>query len=134
MTRHVGAMNIERIETDEAPAAGGHYSQGVVHDGTLYVSGQLPIDPATGERCLGPIEEQALVALGNVAAIVRAAGADLEHVLKVNIFLADGDDWGRVNRVYADFFGEHRPARAVIPVNTLHYGFGIEIDAVAAVP
>ncbi len=104
---------MRHISTENAPPPGGHYSQGVVHNGTLYVSGQLPVDPRTGERTLGSIEEQTQQALENVA--------------------ADIDLWGRVNEVYTTFFGEHRPARAVVPTNELHYGFQIEIEAVAAV-
>lgn len=124
---------MRRISTETAPAPGGHYSQGVVHNGTLYVSGQLPVDPSTGERKLGSIEEQTQQALENVAAIVTAAGGGLEDVVRVTLYVSDIELWGRVNSVYAAFFGEHRPARAVVPTKELHYGFQIEIEAVAAV-
>ncbi len=124
---------MRHISTENAPPPGGHYSQGVVHNGTLYVSGQLPVDPRTGERTLGSIEEQTQQALENVAAVVAAAGGGLGDILKVTVYVADIDLWGRVNEVYTTFFGEHRPARAVVPTNELHYGFQIEIEAVAAV-
>lgn len=124
---------MEKVLTPNAPQPGGHYSQAIVHNGLVYVAGQLSIDPATGERKLGSIEEQTEQALRNVAAIVEAAGSDLAHVLKVTVYVSDIDLWGRVNETYAKFFGEHRPARAVIPVKELHYGFQIEIEAIAAV-
>lgn len=124
---------MRHISTDKAPPPGGHYSQGVVHAGTLYVSGQLPVEPGTGERKLGSIEEQTRQALENMAAIVRAAGGGLEDVVKVTLYVSDIELWGRVNAVYSVFFGEHRPARAVVPTKELHFGFQIEIEAVAAV-
>ena len=125
---------MKHISTDGAPAPAGHYSQGVVHNGTLYVAGQLPIDPATGEKYIGPIEEQTRQVLQNVAAIVEAAGGGLGDILKVTVYVSDIGLWGRVNQVYAEFFGEHRPARAVVPTRNLHHGFEIEVEAVAAVP
>src|SRR5262245_29126155 len=124
---------IRSFFTAHAPAPAGHYSQAIVHNGIVYVAGQLPIDPATGAKKLGGIEEQAEQALQNVAAILEAAGSDLAHVLKVTVYISDIDQWGKVNAVYAKFFGEHKPARAVVPTRELHYGFMIEIEAVAAV-
>jgi 2-iminobutanoate/2-iminopropanoate deaminase len=119
------------ISTDQAPRPGGHYSQAVVHGGTIYVSGQLPIDPRTGEGQTGPIEVQARQALENVGAILDEAGASLSDVIKVTVFVADIGQWGAVNQVYADFFGDHRPARAIVPIGPLHHGFLVEIEAVA---
>ncbi len=124
---------MKSITTDEAPAAGGHYSQALVHDGLVYVSGQLPIDPASGEKITGPIEEQTERTLANLDAILRAAGSDRDHVLKVTVYVSDIAHWGSVNEVYARFFGEHRPARAIVPTRDLHFGLQIEIDAIAAV-
>jgi 2-iminobutanoate/2-iminopropanoate deaminase len=123
---------IRKILTPDAPAPGGHYSQAVVHNGLVYVSGQLPIDARTGERQLGSIEVQTETVLNNTAAILRAAGSDLSRVLKMTIYVADINLWRQVNEVYARVMGEHRPARAVVPVKELHYGFLIEIEAVAA--
>jgi 2-iminobutanoate/2-iminopropanoate deaminase len=121
------------VSTPNAPRPAGHYAQAIVHSGTVYVSGQLPVDPDTGEKRLGSIEEQTEQALENVAAILVAAGSDVQHVLKVTVYVSDISLWGRVNAVYARFFGDHRPARAVVPTRELHYGFQIEIEAVAAV-
>jgi 2-iminobutanoate/2-iminopropanoate deaminase len=125
-------MEISRIETRNAPAAGGHYSQAVVHNGLVFVSGQIPIDPQTGEKKLGSIEEQTEQVLKNVEAILKAANSDFSRVLKMTVYVADIELWAAVNKVYARVLGEHRPARAVIPTGKLHYGFLIEIDAVAA--
>jgi 2-iminobutanoate/2-iminopropanoate deaminase len=125
---------MHHIETDAAPRPGGHYSQGVVHNGTVYVSGQLPIDPRTGERRLDSIESQTRQALANVAAVLDAAGARLADVLKVTVYISDIELWDRVNRVYAEFFGDHRPARCVVSTRELHFGFQVEIEAVAALP
>jgi 2-iminobutanoate/2-iminopropanoate deaminase len=121
------------VSTPDAPAPAGHYSQGIVHGGVVYVAGQLPIDPRTGEKRVGSIEEQAEQALQNVAAILEAAGSGLDRVLKVTVYVSDISLWGRVNAVYARLFGDHRPARAVVPTRELHYGFQIEIEAIAAV-
>ena len=126
-------MEIERVSTPDAPAPAGHYSQAVVHGGLVYVSGQVPVDPRTGERRVGTIEEQTAQALRNVAEILRASGSGLDRVLKMTVYVSDIGLWAAVNRVYAEFMGEHRPARAVVPVGELHYGFQIEIEAVAAV-
>ena len=126
-------MKIEFVETPNAPKPGGHYSQAVIHNGLIYIAGQLPIDPATGEKKLGSIEEQTEQVLANLRAIVEAAGSDLSRVLKTTVYVSDIELWGKVNEIYARTFGEHRPARAVVPVNDLHYGFKIEIEAIAAI-
>lgn len=121
------------ISTPDAPGPAGHYSQAIVHGGMVYVSGQLPIDPRTGEKRVGSIEEQTEQALQNLAAILRAAGSDLDQVVKTTVYISDIQLWGRVNAVYSRFFGKHRPARAVVPTRELHFGFQIEIEAVAVV-
>ena len=126
-------MEIKPVLTANAPAPGGHYSQAVVHNGLIYISGQLAINPQTGEKILGPIEEQTEQVLVNIAEILRAAGSDLSRVLKMTVYISDINLWGRVNEVYARVMGEARPARAVVPVRQLHYGFLIEIEAIAAV-
>lgn len=125
-------MEIEKILTENAPAPGGHYSQAVVYNGLVFVAGQLAIKP-TGERVLDSIELQTEQAMANVEAILLAAGSDLGRVLKVTIYVSDIELWAAVNQVYARIMGEHRPARAVVPVGELHYGFQVEIEAVAAV-
>ena len=125
-------MEITKIQTPNAPSPAGHYSQAVVYNGIVYVAGQLSIDPKTGERKIGTIEEQTELALINVSEILKAANSDLSRVLKMTVYVADINLWGAVNAVYARVMGDHRPARAVIPTGELHYGFLIEIEAVAA--
>jgi 2-iminobutanoate/2-iminopropanoate deaminase len=125
--------DLEPILTPDAPRPGGHYSQAIVHDGLVWVAGLLPIEPASGEKVFGEIEEQTGQVLRNLAAILTAAGSSPDRVLRTTVYVADIALWGRVNAIYADFFGDHRPARTVVPVPELHYGFAIELDAVAAV-
>jgi len=123
---------VQSIFTPAAPAPSGHYSQAVAHNGIVYVSGQLPFDPLTGKICPGGIEEQAERVLKNLAEILTAAGSDLQHVLKVTIYIPGVKYWPPVNLVYARVFGEHKPARCVVPVAELNYGALIELEAVAA--
>ena len=125
-------MDIKPVNTNDAPQAAGHYSQGIVSNGLVFVSGQLAIDPRTGERKLSSIEEQTEQALRNVVAIVRAAGSDANKILKMTVYVADIELWARVNETYAAFMGEHKPARAIVPTGALHHGFLIEIEAVAS--
>ena len=124
---------MQKIHTDAAPIPAGHYSQAIVHNGVVYVSGQLPIDVYARERHVGSIEEQTEQTLKNVSEILKAAGSDLSKVLKVTVYISDIQLWSRVNKVYSDFWGEHRPARVVVPTRELHYGYQIEIDAIAVV-
>ena len=121
------------IFTENAPSPAGHYAQAIIHNDIVYVSGQLPVEPKSGEKKTGPIEEQAEQALKNLAEILKAAGSDVNRILKVTVYLADISLWERLNAVYARFFGEHRPARSVVPTSNLHFGFQVEIDAIAAV-
>ena len=121
------------VQTADAPAPAGHYSQAIVHNGLVYVAGQLPIDPQRRQTEVGPIDEQADRCLRNVEAILLAAGSDLAHVLQMTVYVSDIALWGKVNEVYARIMGDHRPARAVVPVKELHHGYQIEIQAVAAV-
>ncbi|HKA16877.1 MAG TPA: Rid family detoxifying hydrolase [Blastocatellia bacterium] len=126
-------MEIRTVFTEDAPKPGGHYSQAVVCNGLVFVAGQLSIDPRTGEKLTGSIEQQTEQCLMNVAAILKASGSDLSRVLRMTIFVSDIEHWPAVNSVYAGVMGEHRPARAIVPVKELHYGFKIEIEATAAV-
>ncbi len=121
------------ITTDLAPSPAGHYAQAVHHGGLLWVSGQLPINPATGAQVHGSIEDQTTTVLRNLEQIVLAGGSRRDQVLRATVYVTDIALWPRVNAVYAAFFGDHRPARTVVPVPALHHGFLIEIDAVAAV-
>lgn len=121
---------MQSIFTTNAPKPGGHYSQAMVHGDLIFVAGQLPIT-ATGEKLNGPVEEQALQALKNLRAILVEAGSDTSHVLKTTVFIADIELWSGVNKVYTEFFGEHKPARSIVPTKELHYGFLVEIEAIA---
>ncbi len=120
------------ISTPEAPTPAGHYSQAVVHGGLVYVSGQLPLDPATG-KLVGPgdIEVQTTRVFRNIEAILRAAGSRLDRVLSLTVYVTDCALWGPVNGVCERMFGPHRPARAVVPVPELRHGCLIEVQAVA---
>lgn len=124
---------MKEILTEGAPSPAGHYSQAIVHSDMVYVSGQLPIHPQTGEKRTGTIEEQTEQVLNNLAEILKAANSDLNQVVKTTVYLSDIKLWDQVNTVYTKFFGEHRPARAVVPTKELHFGFKIEIEAIAAV-
>ena len=121
------------IATDKAPAAGGHYSQAIVHGGLVYVAGQLPIVPGRTGHHVGSIEEQTEQVLRNIGAVLEAAGSSLARTLQMTVYVSDMELWGRVNATYAKVLGSHKPARAVVPVNALHYGYQIEVQAIAAV-
>jgi len=121
------------VQTDSAPTPAGHYSQATVHAGLVHVAGQLPIDPSTGEHRKASITEETEQVLDNLEAILAAAGSGLQHLLDVTIFVTDIALWSDVNEVYARRLGDHRPARAVVPIKELHHGFHIELKAVAAV-
>ncbi len=110
----------------------GHYSPGVVHNGIVYVAGQLPIN-ANGEVQLTTIEEQTVLCIYNIEQILLAANSSLQHILKVNVFVSDIALWPAINTAYSKILGSHKPARIVIPCNTLNYGCGVEIDCIAAV-
>ena len=121
------------FNTPNAPEPGGHYSQAVIHNGLIYISGQLPFNPFTGEKVTGSIEEQTQQVLDNLDIILKDAGTDKKNVLKCTVYVSDITLWGKVNEIYRDFFGKHKPARAVVPVKDLHYGFQIELEAIAAI-
>lgn len=123
---------MEKIFTPKAPKPAGHYSQAIIHDKVVYVSRQLPTDPVTGEKRLGSIEEQTEQVLKNLAEILKAAGSSIDNVIKTTVYISDIQLWDKVNHVYSKFFGEHRPARAVVPTKDLHNGFNIEIEAIAS--
>jgi 2-iminobutanoate/2-iminopropanoate deaminase len=125
--------NMKKIQTDKAPTAVGHYSQGIAHNGLIFVSGQVATNPATGEKVVDSIEAQTEQALRNVEAILLAANSDLNHVLKMTIYVSGMEHWSAVNATYAKVLGAHRPARAIIPVGNFGNGLLIEIEAVAAV-
>ncbi len=121
------------IHTDKAPAAIGPYSQAIDSGaGLVFVSGQLPIDPATGAFPAGGVAEQTRQSLSNAAAILAAAGLGLQNVVKTTVFLADMADFAAMNEVYAQFFASPFPARSAVAVKTLPKGALVEIECIAA--
>ena len=119
------------IETKNAPGAVGAYSQGIVTNGFVYSSGQLPLVPETGELISDDIKKATKQSLENVKAIIEEGGSSLEKIVKVNIFLDDVNDFAAVNEVYAEFFGDHKPARSCVEVGKLPKGGLLEIEAIA---
>lgn len=124
---------MQKVQIKNAPEPKGHYSPAVVHNGLIFVSGQLPRNALTGEVETGAIERQTELALRNVEAILLEANSDLNYVLQFTIYVSEMDDWDKVNEVYTSILGEHKPARAIVPVKDLHFGTKIEIQAIAAV-
>lgn len=123
--------HLRPVHTDDAPRAIGPYSQAVTVDGWVYCSGQIPIDPASGQLVDGDITAQTDRVLKNLAAVLRAADSSLDRVVKTTVFLGDMGDFAAMNEVYARHFGEHRPARAAVEAGGLPRGVGIEIECVA---
>lgn len=121
----------ERISTPDAPSAIGPYCQGLLVGDTLYCSGQIALDPATGEMVNGDIEEETAQVLDNLGAVLRAAGMDFTHVVQVTVYLRDMDDYAPVNEVYARYFSEAPPAREAIEVGKLPRGAKVELSCVA---
>jgi 2-iminobutanoate/2-iminopropanoate deaminase len=121
------------VRTDRAPAPAGHYSQATVHHGLVHVSGQLPIEPATGLVLGDDAESQSEQVLRNIGAILDAAGSGLDLVLSLTVYVLSREDWPGVNAACERLFGDHRPARAVIGGAALKPGCRVEMTAVAAV-
>ncbi len=122
---------MKRIETDGAAAAIGPYSQAIRCDNLLFVSGQIPLDPATGELVSEDIGEQTHRALQSLSAILKAAGSSLDRVVKTTVFLTDLDDFHVVNSIYATYFDAPAPARSTVQVSRLPKAVSVEIDAIA---
>jgi len=119
------------IHTEQAPAAIGPYSQGIQAGNTIYVSGQIPIDPATGEFAGEDIAAQTRQSLTNIREILKAGGADMSHIVKTTVLLKDIADFAAMNEVYAEFFTEPYPARAAFQAAALPKGALVEIEAIA---
>ena len=126
-------MQKEVISTDKAPAAIGPYSQGIRAGSFIFVSGQIPIDPVSGELVCGHIKEQTRQVLENLKNILEAGGSSLDKVVKTTIYLASMDNYKYVNEVYAEYFGKIKPARATVEAARLPKDVGIEIEAIATV-
>ncbi|MEP6686970.1 MAG: RidA family protein [Gemmatimonadales bacterium] len=125
-------MPIDFVATPNAPRAIGPYSQATRAGGLLFTAGQVGFDPSTGELVDGGISEQTERVLQNVRAILQAAGLDMAHVVKTTVFLVDMADFAAMNTVYAQAFGDHRPARSTVAVSALPRGAQVEIEAIAA--
>ncbi len=120
--------------TEKAPEPKGPYSQAVIHDGLLYLSGQVPVDHRTGELVRGTIEEETEAVLKTIKIITEEAKADMDCVLKVTCYLADMDDFARFNEVYEKFFPQYPPARTTLQAAKLPLDVQIEMDAIVALP
>ncbi|MEM9261369.1 MAG: Rid family detoxifying hydrolase [Bacteroidota bacterium] len=122
------------INTDAAPAPVGAYNQAILHNGVLYVSGQIALDPATGELLTADIETETRRVLDNLGAILEAAGTNFANILKCSVFVSDIENFGRINTVYATYFdAETAPARALVEVANLPKYVNVEISCIAAV-
>lgn len=124
---------MKTISTTSAPAAIGPYAQGNIAGGLLFASGQIPLDPETGEIVGSTIEEQTAQVMKNVAAILEVAGTDFDHVVKTTCFLNDMNDFAAFNAEYAKSFGEVRPARSAVAVEKLPKGALVEVEVIAEV-
>ncbi|PKP75921.1 MAG: reactive intermediate/imine deaminase [Alphaproteobacteria bacterium HGW-Alphaproteobacteria-6] len=123
---------ITTISTPNAPVAAGHYAQAIRHAGLVYISGQLPVAPDGSHHPEADFDEQARQAIRNLISVAECVGASVADLLKVTAYIVDVANWPRFNAVYAQMLGDARPARTVVPVPELHYGYLVEIDAVAA--
>jgi 2-iminobutanoate/2-iminopropanoate deaminase len=125
-------MSARTISTDRAPEAIGPYSQGIAASGFLFLSGQVPLDPATGDLVEGTVQEEVTRVMENLKAVLEAAGSGLDRIVRTTVFLTDLKDFAAMNEVYARYFGAHRPARSTVQVAALPKGARVEIDAIAA--
>ena len=119
---------MEVVFTSKAPAAVGPYSQAIKAGNVVYCSGQIPLVPETGEIVEGDIKAQAKQSLENVKAVLTEAGATFSNVVKTTVFIVDMADFGAINEVYAEYFGDHKPARSCVAVNELPKGARVEVE------
>ena len=124
-------MKLKAISTEQAPAAIGPYSQAIQVGNLLFCSGQIPLDPVSGEIVAGDVRRQAEQVMANIAAVLSAAGAGFNDVVKTTVFLVEMNDFGVVNEVYGRYFTEHKPARSTVAVKGLPRGVLVEIEVIA---
>lgn len=124
-------MNRKIINSDQAPAPIGPYSQAIAWNNLIFTSGQIAIDPITGNLPGGNVVEQTKLVLENIKAVLEAAGATIESVLKTTIYLTNMDDFGQVNEVYGEYFAKSLPARSTVEVSRLPKDVLVEIDCIA---
>ena len=127
-------MSVQRLQSDQAPAAIGPYSQATIAGGFLFTAGQIALDPATNQVITGDVVVQSERVLANLSAVLRHAGCTWEDVVRTTVYLQDMADFPRVNQVYAKALGDARPARSTVQVSALPRGVLVEIDAIAKVP
>lgn len=126
-------MEKKYIATEKAPSAIGPYSQGIIAGNIVYTSGQLPIDPESGELLKGDIEKETKQCLENVKAIIEEAEGTLADIVKVNVYVTNMDNFSRINKVYGEYFTDHKPARSLVEVSKLPQNGDIEIEAIAII-
>ncbi len=126
-------MNKEIVSTDNAPGAIGPYSQAIKAGGMVFCSGQIPIDPSTGNFVSDVVSEQTEQVLKNLSEVLKAAGTSLDDVVKTTVFLADMNDFAEMNEVYSQFFSDNKPARATVQAARLPRDAKVEIDCIAVV-
>lgn len=124
-------MTLKIVKEVEGLKSNGHYALAVVDGGQVFISGQFSIDPVSGKKIFGSVETELKQVLSNVERILKHVGSNKQRVLKTTIYVTDIDDWPIVDQTYAEFFMQHTPARTVVPVKALHYGFKVEVEVVA---
>lgn len=122
---------MQQVFTNATPA--GHYTPGIISNGTLYISGQTSVDPATGKPAEGGIKGETIMALKKVEAVLKAAGVTKEAVVMCRVYITSASLWGEVNEAYKDFFGDHKPARITVPIKELNHGCLVEVEAIAEI-
>ena len=120
------------INTNKAVEPAGHYSQAIVHDGLVYAAGMLGKDPENPDAEPGDVRQQTRLALANLSAVLEEAGSDLNHVVRMTVYVSGIEHWGAVNEEYAEVMGSHKPARAIVPVQNFMGPYVVEIVATAA--
>ncbi|MFC1237653.1 RidA family protein [Vibrio sp. F74] len=119
------------IQTDDALKPAGHYSQAIVHNGLVYVSGQLPINAESGEKVTCEIELQTRQVFDNLINILDKAGTNLDQTLKLVVYISDVHNWNKIDAICGHYFKNHKPVRTIVPTRELHFGLGIEVDCIA---
>jgi 2-iminobutanoate/2-iminopropanoate deaminase len=128
-----GATEVRLVTADRLPAPGGHYSHAAVAGGLAFISGLLPVDGAGKVLADGPFEVQVAQVLHNLDAVLTGCGSHRRQLVQVRVYLTDVELWGPFNALYAEWIGDHRPARCIVPVPALHFGVALELEAVAQV-
>lgn len=124
-------MKFHKINSTSDPK--GHYTPAVSYNGVLYISGQVPIDPLTGEKFGDTIKDQLQGILGNIDNLLKDSGTCKENVLKVSIYVSDSSSWDEINTIYKEYFKDHKPARIILPVGEFRNGYLLEVDAIAKI-